>query len=451
MGSELAILGGPKTRTKEFRSRPLVGQEEIDLVSSLMRSGNFSKFVGSPIDGTRELLTKKSQECSQQEVGFNFLGGQFVRNFESLWSGITNADYCISVNSATSGLTTALLSLGMAPGSKVVTSPFSFTATSASIVSAHCVPIFCDIDPETFCLSPEHLRRLVLEHDIKCIVPVHWCGNAGDLEEICLIAKENSIFVVEDAAQAPDTFYKEKALGTYGDAGVFSFNEPKNLMTGEGGLILTNNVEIAKKCRLIRNHGEAIVNEDDDLTNIVGYNFRMTEIHAAIAWIQSLNRKKINNFRNNNYKYLTKKIKEKFSNFLIPQKITHPESYFSYTAAFRWNKNKAISKKLFAEALMAEGIPVFAGYKNLLSDQPLFKKKIAFGSWPFSETNVDYGSMQTDNARNLLDNEFIGFFQMGWPNTEDDMDDILKAIDKILTNKDDLIDIKLEEDFKLGR
>ena len=212
MSSQLAILGGKPVRTKEFRSRPMVGDDEINLVTSLMRSGRFSKFVGSPIPGTKELLSKKSVDCDNKEIGFNFLGGEFVRNFERQWSEITNADYCISVNSATSGLTTALLSLGMKPGSKVATSPFSFTATSASIVSAHCVPIFCDIDPETFCLCPKSLRKIIKEHDIKCIMPVHWCGNAGDLEEICAIAKENSIFVVEDAAQAPDTFYNNKAL-----------------------------------------------------------------------------------------------------------------------------------------------------------------------------------------------------------------------------------------------
>ena len=451
MSSSLAILGGKPIRTQEFRSRPMVGDDEISSVVSLMSSGRFSKFVGSPIEGTRELLTQKSQECSREEIGFNFLGGEFVRNFERLWSEITNADYCVSVNSATSALTTALLSLGMEPGSKVATSPFSFTATSASIVSAHCVPIFCDIDPETFCLSPDHLRKVISEHDIKCIVPVHWCGNAGDLDEICSIAIENSIFIIEDAAQAPDTFYNNRALGTFGDAGVFSFNEPKNLMTGEGGLILTSDPQIAKRSRLIRNHGEAIVDDEDDLTNIVGCNFRMTEIHAAIAYVQTINRKKINNFRSKNYRYLSEQIRGRFSQFLTPQKITHPESYFSYTAAFRWNKNSKISRDIFARALIAEGIPVFTGYKGLLCDQPLFKKQIAFGAWPFNQANVDYNEMEVSNARNLLNNEFIGFFQMGWPNSEKDMNDILEGVDKVLKYQDQLLDFKLEENFKLGR
>ena len=452
MSLGLAILGGKPVRTQEFRSRPLVGDDEVDLVVSLMRSGRFSKFVGSPIEGTKELLSQKSQECPQKEIGFNFLGGEFVRSFERKWSEITNSDYCISVNSATSALTTALLSLGMKPGSKVATSPFSFTATSAAIVSAHCIPIFCDIDPETFCLSPEHLREAISEHDIKCIVPVHWCGNAGDLEEICSIAKENSIFIIEDAAQAPDTFYNNRALGTFGDAGVFSFNEPKNLMSGEGGLILTSDVQIARRARLIRNHGEAIVEDDDDLTNIIGYNFRMTELHAAIAYIQTVNRKKINAFRRKNYHYLTQQIKEQFSEFLTPQKITHPESYFSYTAAFRWNKDCKISRDIFARALQAEGIPVFTGYKNLLCDQPLFKRKIAFGAWPFCQAkDLDYTRAKVDQARNLLNNEFIGFFQMGWPNEQKDMNDILEGIQKVISHQDELVDLDVDKDFKLGR
>ena len=120
----LAILGGDPLRKKPFSSKPMIDNDELTLVNQLMKKGQFSKFVGSPLPGSEELLNKKSIDLEIENVSPNVLGGEYVRKFEAEWSKITNADYCISVNSATSGLTTALLSLGLEPGSEVITTPF---------------------------------------------------------------------------------------------------------------------------------------------------------------------------------------------------------------------------------------------------------------------------------------------------------------------------------------
>jgi len=460
INSKLALFGGEPLRKEEFSSKPMVGKEEIDILTKLVNNNQFSKFVGSPIPGTYDILHKKSKDLSLDNVSSNVLGGEYVRKFEYLWSDITNSDYCISVNSATSGLTTALLALGLDPGSEVITTPFSFSATCAAIIAANYVPIFCDIDPDTFCISPQKLREIITEKT-KCVMTVHWCGNAGDLDQINSICKQNNLFLVEDAAQAPTSFYKcnnicfgcddncqnfksSSAIGSFGDVSVFSFNEPKNIMTGEGGLIVTNNEKIAVKCRLIRNHGEAIVMDnysDEELVNIVGYNFRMTELHAAIAYVQSKKYKQINSFRMQNYKYLIDKISLELSDFLEPQKITHPESYFAYTASFKWKYKKSnIHRNLIAEALIAEGIPVFKGYQRLMCDHPMFKRKIAFGlnKYPWINNDIDYENVEVPNARELVEHEFLGFLQIGYPNKEKDMDDIINAFKKIINNIDQL-------------
>ena len=437
--SSLAIFGGNPTRVKEFSSKPMVGKEEVDVLTKLVNNNQFSKFVGSPIPGTYDILDKKSRDLKLNNIESNVLGGEYIRKFEYSWSDITKSDYCISVNSATSGLTTALLALGLDPGSEVITTPFSFTATCAAIIAANYVPIFCDIDPDTFCLSPEKLERLITPQT-KCVVAVHWCGNVGDLDRITSICNDNKIYLVEDAAQAPTSIYNSRAVGTFGDLGVFSFNEPKNIMCGEGGLIVTNNKKFAIKCRLIRNHGEAIVrdNVDDmDLINIIGYNFRMTELHAAIAYEQTKKLEKINNIRKKNYNYLVKALKEKFSNYLTPQRITHPESYYAYTASFKWNENKSgVNRNTIADALNAEGIPVFKGYHRLMCDHPMFKRKIAFGSnhYPWLDSKINYKDIDVENARQLVDYEFLGFLQIGFPNNYKDMDDIINAFDKIIHN-----------------
>ena len=435
---DLALMGGKPVRQTEFSSKPIVDDEEINLVVELMKKNQFSKFVGSPIPGTSEILNKKSRELTLSDVSSNVLGGEYVRKFEALWSEITDSDYCISVNSATSGLTTALLALGLEPGSEVITTPFSFSATCASIVAANCVPIFCDIDPDTFCISIEKLEELITDKT-KCVLTVHWCGNAGDLDRINSICKKRNIYLVEDAAQAPTSFYKcndvcfecdnscnklnsPTAIGTFGDVGVFSFNEPKNIMTGEGGLIITNNKKIAVKCRLIRNHGEAIVNDDysnEELVNVVGFNYRMTELHAAIAYVQTKKREKINIIRKNNYDYLVKRIISDFPEYLIPQKITHPDSYYAYTAAFKWNNKKTgVHRDIIAQALIAEGIPVFKGYHRLMCDHPMFKQKIAYGNkqlnkyeesmgWFFWNYKIDANSHMEWDFKRLVEHEIF--------------------------------------------
>ena len=157
---DLALFGGsPVNSGPLFKSRPSIGEEEKTAVLNLMEKGIFSRFVGSPIKGTYEELSKKSLELEFIGDQSTFLGGENVRRFESEWSRIIEADFSISVNSATSGLTTALLSLNLEPGSVVLTTPFSFTGTIGAILAANCVPKFSDIDKNTFCLSPENLEK----------------------------------------------------------------------------------------------------------------------------------------------------------------------------------------------------------------------------------------------------------------------------------------------------
>lgn len=455
--NKLALFGGKPIRTKEFSSKPMIDNSEIDLVVELMKKNQFSKFVGSPIPGTNDIIGEKSSGLEQEDVSPNILGGEYVRKFEAFWSQITKADYCISVNSATSGLTTSLLALGLEPGSEVITTPFSFSATCAAIVAANCVPIFCDIDPDTFCLSPMKLGALITEKT-KCVLTVHWCGNAGDIGKIKEICDNKGVYLVEDAAQAPTSYYKSSAIGTIGDIGIFSFNEPKNIMAGEGGLIVTNSKSLAIKCRLIRNHGEAIVDDsynNEQLVNVIGYNFRLTEIQAAIAYIQSKKHQKINKIRLDNYRYLVNEISSNFHRFLTPQKITHPDSYYAYTASFKWNyNNSGVHRDAVVKALIAEGIPVFKGYHRLMCDHPMFKRKIAFGrnNFPWTSSNIDYNKIDVSNARHLVDNEFLGFLQVGYPNNKSDMDDILSAFSKIINNLGELKSYKIRnKEINIGR
>jgi len=446
--NRLFINGGKPVRTREFRSKPYITEEMITQVASLMREGRFTRFIGSPVTGTQEIIKMNSVNAENLDYSVSVIGGASVRKFESDWSRIHKVDYSVAVNSATSGLLTAMLALGIEPGDEVICSPFSFSASATSIIAANAVPVFADIDLDTFCLSPVFAEGAISSFT-KAIMPIHWNSNAGNLDTLLTLAKKNELKVVEDASQSPGMIYNGKHLGTHGDVGVFSLNEPKNIMTGEGGMIVTDNIDIAVKCRLIRNHGESIVEEDapDDLLyNCIGYNFRMVELLAEVGCEQLKHMDDLNKIRKNNYTYLVKELSNELGDSIIPQKITHPDSYFPYTAGFRWLSEKSgIHRNTVAEVLRSEGIPVASGISRLMSDNPMFQKQIAFGKqhFPFSYTkNFDkrkYSIPPLPNARKLQEEEYLGFFQIGWPNTPEDMDDIVYAFKKIISNKESLV------------
>jgi dTDP-4-amino-4,6-dideoxygalactose transaminase len=442
--NRLAIDGGKPVRVKEFRSKPYITEKMIERVGSVIRGGRLTGFIGSPVLGTDEIIGLKSSEAEDLNYAVSVLGGPCVRELESKWSHLHKTDYSVAVNSATSGLTAAFMALDIGPGDEVICSPFSFTASAASIVLANAIPAFADVDLDTFCLSLEAAESAISE-STKAIMPIHWNGNAGELDSIVSIAKHRGLKVVEDAAQTPGILYKGRYLGTYGDAGVFSLNEPKNIMTGEGGIIVTNDREAAIKCRLIRNHGEAIVDEkstDDRVINAIGYNIRLVELQAEIGIVQLEHLDYLNNIRRENYNYLVGKLVQEFGEYLKPQCITHPESYASYTAGFRWLSEKSgIHRDIVVRVLRTEGIPVASGVSRLMSDHPLFQRQLAYGKnhCPFSchlyKGRGKYKIPDLPNARRLQDEEYLGFFQVGWPNAVEDMDDIVEGFRKILANK----------------
>lgn len=441
---KLSLLGGKPVRDKEFKSQPYITEDMIDRVAALLRERRLTRFIGSPVPGTDKIIGLKSTQAENLDDSFSFLGGPSVRKLESEWSKFHEVDYSIAVNSATSGLTAAIMSLNLCPGDEIICSPFSFTASATAIITANVIPVFADIDLDTFCLSPGAAEEAITE-STKAIMPIHWNSNAGDLEELLTLADRNGIKVVEDASQSPGMLYRGKNLGTHGDVGVFSLNEPKNIMTGEGGMIVTNNRETAIKCRLVRNHGEAIVDEnssDNLVINAVGYNFRLVELLAEIGIHQVKNLDYLNNIRKENHTYLVEKIVNEFGEYVKPQKITHPETYYPYTAGFRWTgKDLKMHRDVVAKVLRSEGIPVADGVSRLMSNNPLFQRQLAYGRehCPFSchlyKRRDSYTIGSLPNAKRLQDEEYLGFFQIGWPNTPEDMDDIVKGFKKVFENK----------------
>ena len=419
----------------DFRSYPYLQKETINLVSKLLKQKNLSNFVGSKVETNIEkMLKQKSVGLEKYKAKSSFLGGYYVRKFESEWSKKIRCKYSISVNSATSGITVALLAADIQPGDEVITTPYTFTATVGAILGANGVPIFCDIEKDTMCIDPVSLEKKISKFT-KFIVVVHWGGNAGNLKQIISIAKKYNLKVIEDASHAPGNSYKNKKIGNFGIASVFSFNQPKNLMTGEGGMICTNNQSVARKSRLIRNHGEALINRNDStasMQNCVGYNYRLTEIQAAIGCDQIKAMKKLNNIRKENFNYLIKNINKRYKHILKPQKILNSEHY-AYIGLFLFC-GKNISRKRFLEETNKLGVPFSAGISRLMYNHPNLKKNICFGkkNFPWIHRRINYNLCQKElKNTECLNKKYVCLFNMGWPLNKSKMKKILKVMSAI--------------------
>ena len=287
----LALRGGTPVRTKLFPAYNTIGEAEKSAVLRVLESGNLSQFLGA--------------------WHKDFFGGPTVQKFENDWTKAFGSKYAISVNSNTSGLFAAIGACGIKAGDEVIVSPYTMSASALAPIIYGAVPVFADIDDMNYGLSPESIEKCITPRT-KAIIVVHLFGNPAKMDEIMSIANKYNLKVIEDCAQAPMALYKGKPVGTIGDIGIFSLNYHKHIHTGEGGILTTNNEQIAERIYLIRNHGENIVEPKgvQDVFNTHGFNFRMTEIEAAIGIEQLKKLPSLIEERLDNVKYFTNELKK---------------------------------------------------------------------------------------------------------------------------------------------
>lgn len=239
---------------------------------------------------------EKLAVCNVLDSGM-IASGSVVKKFEEEFASYCGAEYGIATTSGTTALEIALKSVGIGPGDKVLTTAFSFIASTNAIIYAGAVPEFLDIKKETFNINEEEIEtKLAQDSSIKAILVVHLYGRPCNMESIMRVAHKYGVKVIEDCAQAHGASFMGKKVGTFGDAAAFSFYPTKNMTTGEGGMVLTSKEEVAEKASLLINHGMKVRYHHE----IIGYNYRMTNIAAAIGLCQlkkleDNNRKRIRN------------------------------------------------------------------------------------------------------------------------------------------------------------
>ena len=416
--AKLALKGGSKTRESSFPKHPMIGEEEKNQILEVLNSGNISTFVASP--------------------GEHFLGGKKIREFEEKFATKMGTKFAVAFNSASSALHAAVVSVGVSPGEEVIVPPTTFTSTATSALMHNAIPVFSDVKRDTFCLDPTKLDA-VSSPLSRAIIPVHLFGHSCDMDEILNFAKKNNLKVIEDCAQAPGAQYKGRNLGTMGDCGIFSFQESKNMMTGEGGMLITNDENVANIARMVRNHGEVIIPALKQRTyksEFLGWGYRMTELEAAIGIAQLSKLDYFNNERIKLGSYLHNEI-NKIDGLKHTQYEFVKHVYWVFGISYDENKI-GIPRNLFCEALKAEGIPCSAGYVEPLYLNPLYLQRRAF-AFKHYKGNAKYEKGLCPVAELLYEKELLITMMCRPPATIEDMVDIMTAIQKIIENKNELI------------
>ncbi|SDC89232.1 DegT/DnrJ/EryC1/StrS family aminotransferase [Geotoga petraea] len=235
--------------------------------------------ITTPVLGEEELKEVKKVLDSGYLVQ-----NKYVKLIEEFISKYVGTKHAVAVSSGTAALHLSLLSLGIKEGDEVIVPDFTFPATVNVVEMVGAKPILVDIDPETFCINTEEIESKIT-NKTKAIMPVHEFGNSANMDEIIKVSKKYNLKIIEDAACALGTEYKKKKIGSIGDIGCFSFHPRKSVTTGEGGIITTNDPEIYEKLQILRNHGISKVEGKVDFV-LPGYNYRLTDIQAAIGVVQ---------------------------------------------------------------------------------------------------------------------------------------------------------------------
>jgi dTDP-4-amino-4,6-dideoxygalactose transaminase len=402
----LALLGGKPVRTQPFPAWPVFAKAEEERLLATLRSGMWGK-----LDGL--------------EVG----------EFENRFAAMHGCKHGIGVVNGTVSLRIALMAAGIRAEDEVIVPPYTFFSTASAVIEANAIPVFADIDLDTFNIDPSAIQAAITPRT-RAIIPVHFAGQAADMDAIMAIAREHRLTVIEDAAHAHGASYKNRPAGAIGHMGSFSFQSSKNLTCGEGGIITTNDDELAEACRSIHNCGRVtggIWYEH----HVISGNYRLGEFQGAILNCQIERLGEQTKTRDDNGQYLASLLSDLPG--LHMQRRPAECKRHSYHL-FMLRLDPAVfgaPRDLVLRALEAEGIPCSAGYGFSLPDQPLFRNK-SFGPYlPNASEKLDYRKSRCPNS-DLICGQCIWLEQNLFLASRADMDDIAAAFEKIYEHRDAL-------------
>jgi len=371
------------------------GWEELEAVKSVLQEGSLSSFYRDPY------------------------GGKWVQKFERAFAEWLGVKHAVSVCNGTAALHTAYLACYIKPGDEVVTTPLTFVSTATMILACGAKVVFADVDPETYNIDPESVNELITDKT-RAIVPVHLIGQPAEMDALCDIAEDNDLILIEDSCQALGSEYKGKKAGTFGHVAVFSMQETKQLTSGEGGIIVTNNDDVAERCRRIRNNAAKYFMD----TEFFGYNYRLTEMQAAFALVQLSKLDMFIEREIENAKYSIKKLPDAI---IPPHVAPNVTKHTYYIVGCIFDEEEAgMSRDEFLERVNQKGLnqlkpgrTVSGGYSEVIYRLPYFQK------------HKDCWRGECPNAEELP-KKWLWYDWVRYPSTKRDMDMLIEGFNEIL-------------------
>lgn len=419
MDNTLAANGGSPVRARPWLENFTLGEEERRAALEVLASGRLSLFEGN----------------YTPDAPFSFWGGPYVQRMERAWEEYYGLPHAVSMNSATSGLIAAIGALQIGYGDEVIVSPYTMSAAASCALVYGAIPVFADVRLETGCLDPASVESCITPRT-RALVVVHQFGLPAEMEPLLALARRHHLKVVEDCAQAHGGRRGGQLVGTFGEIGVFSLNVNKTIQVGEGGVCVTRDPKLRDRLALIRNHAEAVVEQAgvEDLTNLIGFNFRLTEIAAAMALEQLKKLDGLNRARVELVHLLNREL-SRFP-FLAPPPTPEGATYTLYPLRFL-PEIAGIPRREFARLLAAEGIPFGEGYVRPLYLQPLYQTRQAFKhGYPFAAppnqgARMEYRRGLCPNAEKLHFEQMLVNEYIRPPHTPEDILDVARGIEKV--------------------
>lgn len=396
--TQLAINGGTPVRSTPFGTWPLWDERDEAALLGALRSGNWG------------------------------IGGDETERFEQELAEAAGARYALTVTNGTAALEAALRACGVGYGDEVIVPPYTFIATASAVLLVGGIPVFADIDPNTFNIDPNTIEALITPRT-KAIVPVHIGGLPADMDAIMAIAKRHNLLVLEDACQSIGATWRGQWVGTIGDIGCYSFQSSKNINSGEGGVIITSNPELEEACWAFKNCGRVRGGQWYQ-HDTLGDNFRLSQFQAAILRSQMTRFEEWAVLRERNGDYLCKGLRELggLAPVVRDERVTR-HAYHIIVTRYDASAFGGWSRDRFMEALKAEGIPCAPGYRPIYTTGGIQKGEqnlrnaLGLGEAPAPNCPVTERICREEAMWLLGQSALLG--------SQSDMDDILTAVEKI--------------------
>jgi dTDP-4-amino-4,6-dideoxygalactose transaminase len=409
--AELAIHGGPEAAERlDVPEWPWMNEASEQYVGEALDSGNWCRNAG----------------------------GEFCDRLESAFADYHDADHAVAVSNGTAAIELALLACGVEPGDEIIVPSYSFIASASAVPSVGAVPRFVDTNPETYNVDLDHLEDVITDRTVG-VVGVHFAGYPMDVDRLVPLVEEHDLFLVEDAAHAQGTEWRGEKVGTFGEFGTFSFQESKSLPSGEGEIGVTDDDVLAERARVLHNIGR-----EQGTTGYrhyrMGRNYRLSEIHAALALGQLEKLDEENRTRERNERMLVEELQS------IPGIETKPRDD-RITARgyclenFRYDADEfdGLSRDRFIEALVAEGVPVSDGYEMPIYRQPAFFRNEIGRLLPDGTEVPDYRNLHLPGVEEVCRTN-VSYSHTVLLAEEEGVRSIATAIRKIRDNVGELVD-----------